>query len=426
MWTCFAQEIGLVRNTPAAGIFSAAAGLGPRLILGGRTGAILGAVASSAVPTTETPAILALQPAPQGVAVAIDAAWGPANLEPHLDLLAARLRVPAVRLRHNESDRLAGVMWLVIVTTDPLADTVGGGIPPIAPEDLTRILLGRNEDGTAAILPLKDRNGIVFGAESGGGKTYTINAMLAGWAQHPAVQLVVIDGKAGADYVWLEPRAQVYLPTTDRLAALEALTPYRDELNRRTAKYRAALNDWRAEGACGQAPPTSFWHTPPTADTPLLVLVIDEAQVFLTGAKTKEDKAAEAELTALIADLYNRGRSAGLITVTATQKPTTDSLPSVIRDKAAMRLVGRLSTAEAVRAALGRMPEPGEPDPQKLPQRPGMVILAPETGPLQIARSWYADPADLVRLGMATAPLRRPLPEPNPGVDPYPHLPASR
>ncbi|MCH5644248.1 FtsK/SpoIIIE domain-containing protein [Gordonia sp. ABSL49_1] len=364
------------------------------------------ACAAAAVPSTATPPLKRVWASALGPTVAIDGGWIAAeHLRQRIAVLEEELGTP-VRV-----DSVGTELHLTLVVEDPLTATVGGTIPPCAPDDLTSILLGKTERGAWAFLPLKDRNGIVYGAEAGGGKTFTINVLLAGWAQHPAVQIAVIDGKGGADFLWLDSRAQTVLPTVDRQAALEVLTPYRDELNRRTLEFRRGFDNWRKAGALGAGPPTSFWHDPPDNDRPLLVVVVDEAQVFLSGAKSKEDKAAESEMTNVLADLYNRGRSSGLFTVVATQKPTTDSLPSIIRDKAAMRLVGRLSTAEAVRAALGRMPVDGEPDPQRLAQRPGMVIMAPEAGPLVTARSWMVSPADLARLGLATAHLRRSLPE---------------
>ncbi|WP_341258617.1 hypothetical protein [Gordonia malaquae] len=414
----FFHDIGLCRPNEAAGFAASTAALAARLLFAkGGAARSMGASAAtvgvaSLIPDCGHPKVVAVRPAGEGgTAYAIPAEWGLDRLMANVEPLAARLRAQRVSIRHNEKDRSAGLAWIVVQVTDPLDRVIGGRVPPPAPPDLTSILLGMTEEGRPALIPLKDRNGIAYAAESGGGKTFTINACIAGWAQHESVQLAIIDGKAGADYVAWEPRAQVVLPTTDRTAVVEALRPYREELNRRTELYRRKLEAWRDAGAVkGQEPATSFWHEMPTPDLPLIVIVVDEIQVFTSGAKSREEKAIQEELVKLLGDLMNRGRSTGIVTIVATQKSTADAIPTEVRDKASLRLVGRLSTSDAVVAGLGRAVDDGEPDPRKLPQRPGMVIMAPEGGGLLRARSWLVDPGDLVRLGIAVTDLRRPLP----------------
>lgn len=408
VWPRFCAEQSITRTSENIAGQLVAHGvriLAPRNALGSamRVGSAVGQ--SVAGPSTVVPELLRVWASPLGPTVATAAGWIAAD--------QLRSRLPLLEEELGCSIRVAAVgteLHLTLVVADPLSVMVGGSVPP-APPDVKRILLGKSDSGQWTMLPMTDRNGLMCGAESGGGKTATVNALLAGWAQHACVQIACVDGKAGADYTWLEARAQLLLPTVDRQAAVEALEPYRQELNRRTALLRREFDRWRNAGAEGGAPPTSFWHCPATPDFPLIVIIVDECQVFLSGAKTKEEKAFEAQLTGVLADLLNRGRSAGIFTILATQKPTTDSVPSVLRDKVTTRLVGRLSTAESVRAALGRMPVEGEPDPLTLPQRPGMVIVASESGELVIARSWYVPPDELVRLGIRTAHLRRGLPK---------------
>ncbi|MFF0706584.1 FtsK/SpoIIIE domain-containing protein [Gordonia sputi] len=408
VWPRFCAEQRITRTSENIGGQLLAHGariLAPRNMFGSAMRLASGVGEAAAGPSTNVPELLRVWASPVGPTVAIAAGWIAAD--------QLRSRLPLLEQELGCVMRVSSVgteLHLTLVVADPLSSMVGGEVPP-PPADLERILLGRCENGEWALLPMRDRNGLTFGAEAGSGKTFGINALLAGWVQHDSVQVACVDGKAGPDYMWLEPRAQALLPTVDRQAVVEVLEPYRDELNRRTALLRSEFDRWRSAGAEGDAPPTSFWHVAARPDFPLIVIVVDECQVFLSGSKTKEDKAFETQLTSVLADLLNRGRSAGIFTILATQKSTTDSIPSVLRDKVTTRLVGRVSTAESVRAALGRMPVEGEPDPLRLPQRPGMVIVAPESGELVIARSWYVPPDELVRLGIRTAHLRRGLPE---------------
>ena len=90
-----------------------------------------------------------------------------------------------------------------------------------------------------------------------------------------------------------------------------------------------------------------YW-TIDTKDRPkLLLLVLDEAQAWFSPASSsKQDKAAAAEREALVRDLVQRGRSAGVLVVLATQRMTADTVPSGIRDICGVKMVGRVTRPE--------------------------------------------------------------------------------
>ena len=76
----------------------------------------------------------------------------------------------------------------------------------------------------------------------------------------------------------------------------------------------------------------------------LHVLVVDELMLYLTDP----DKNAVAEFTAVLRRLAALGRAAGISVVMATQKPSTEVIPSSIRDLMSLRarFVARRATCQ--------------------------------------------------------------------------------
>ena len=139
------------------------------------------------------------------------------------------------------------------------------------------------------------------------------------------------------------------------------------------------------------------WQAGPSVDWPLLVLVIDECQTFLDAAAAKGDKDREPKvrrMIALVASLIRKGRSAMMLTIVATQKPTTDSLPSSIRDNCPLSLCFGVKTTDAAAATVG-----------------SSIRDYPSYSPLSLADPVYA--------GCCTVTLRT-------GADPFTRLCAAR
>lgn len=113
----------------------------------------------------------------------------------------------------------------------------------------------------------------------------------------------------------------------------------------------------------------------------MLCIVLDEVQTWTSPVgRDKETKAKAEEFIGLLQGLVKKGRSAGIVVLMLTQKPTTDALPSGIRDSAACRIAFRCTTPEMAKAALGNIPE-GEPTPLDLPfSRKGLSVMAKSDG----------------------------------------------
>lgn len=165
-----------------------------------------------------------------------------------------------------------------------------------------------------------------------------------------------------------------------------------------------------------------FWHTGPTRENPFHLVVIDECQTWMdmTGAD-KDTKALMARIVRAVTDLIKKGRSAGWCVMVMTQKPTSDSLPTAIRDNCSVRVACRLTTAEAAKATLGTIPE-GDPSPTEIPaSRRGGAVVQGEDGHTKQVRFYYMAPEtaqqELARL-KPTEP--KPAPKPKTKIMPVP------
>lgn len=81
----------------------------------------------------------------------------------------------------------------------------------------------------------------------------------------------------------------------------------------------------------------------------LVAVVVDEVPYYVTNSDTKVAKA----FTVRLRDIIQRGRAAGIIVILTAQKPSTDSLPSSIRDLISLRIAFNCSTREASETILG-------------------------------------------------------------------------
>jgi DNA segregation ATPase FtsK/SpoIIIE-like protein len=84
-------------------------------------------------------------------------------------------------------------------------------------------------------------------------------------------------------------------------------------------------------------------------DGPLYVFAIDELRFFTSHSDRKKRQA----FNDLAIDLAARGRAAGIILAAATQKPSTDVVPSSLRDLLAYRWAMRCTTKDASDTILG-------------------------------------------------------------------------
>jgi DNA segregation ATPase FtsK/SpoIIIE-like protein len=217
------------------------------------------------------------------------------------------------------------------------------------------LVLGVDEAGQRVEMVLNGHSGLFVSGAPGSGKSAWLTAAIAGLSMYSDVQIVAIDGKHGHDLDALAPRCIRYLAGPSGADPLTVLMTLRDvqELMRR-----------RLDNALEWFGDSNYWTSGPHLDHPLLVVLIDEAQTYLDlrSALDRAEKDLLGEITSVTMDLVKKGRSAGILVCLATQKGTTDAIPSAIRDQCGLRVCFRVMTSEVAVAALGYLPT-GSPSP---------------------------------------------------------------
>ncbi|MDI3408853.1 ATP-binding protein [Streptomyces cavernicola] len=293
------------------------------------------------------------------------------------------------------------------VRHDPLAEMtthVPTGEPPA---NITRMILGLDEYGVTAFLALKEVSGVVGAGRPGTGKSSVINKAIADFSPSPLVQFAVVDGKAEAvgegDYAEVADRLFRYVG--DDVTAANRF--FREMVELRRARVKAA------RGVFGTQ---DMWHKGPTAEWPIVVLIIDEAHTFFRDYKgsdreTKRLAALTAENARLVEDLVKKGRSAGIITFVITQKATGDAIPTFIRDNCAVGFSFAQRTTEASVAALGdNIREYPDMDPVELqdPMFTGVLVMkAPNSKGFIRVRTPYVSAEHAAQVAAETAHLMR-------------------
>src|SRR5690606_9632088 len=138
-------------------------------------------------------------------------------------------------------------------------------------------------------------------------------------------RLVILDGKANGDMRPFRLVAHGYYEDDDPEGVLEqlnAVKEIREEMRRRARFLRELPPEENPEDKVTSALVDRYPHLAP------IILLIDECQVYTEH----EDKRIREEFIAAAADIVRRGRSAGIVPIFCTQKPSADVLPTAIVD----------------------------------------------------------------------------------------------
>jgi hypothetical protein len=171
---------------------------------------------------------------------------------------------------------------------------------------------------------------VLYGGEPGAGKSGALSVLLAGAALDPDVRIWGVDAKRLELGLW-RPVLDEFVGN-DIDAATEAM-----------ANLQAIMDD-----RYGVLETTGRRKVTP-ADGPLYLLAIDELRFFTAHGDRKKRQA----FNDLAIDLAARGRAAGVILAAATQKPSTDVVPSSLRDLLGYRWAMRCTTKDASDTILG-------------------------------------------------------------------------
>lgn len=216
---------------------------------------------------------------------------------------------------------------------DPLVSILE--YPWSEPVDYTSIPLARREDGRPLPVGLYESN-LLLGGIPGGGKSGGATAFLAGVSRLPNCALVGLDPKRVELSGW-KPRFSMIAKKEEH--AGQVLASLVLEMDRRY--------EWLDENGLKKLPLDRL------DEKPLIVLMIDELADLVSVGVTKDEKAAELERSTAIRRLIAKGRAAGIIVVTATQKPQSDVIPTALRDLIQQRVAFATTTREMTDTILG-------------------------------------------------------------------------
>lgn len=284
------------------------------------------------------------------------------------------------------TQNLPGQVIITIFTHDPLARALTQR-PRAADAELARLPIGITQTAQTATLTLKNQSGLLLAGMPGAGKSEAINTILARLLlSRPRVQYAIIDAKNSTSTLWAQPGA---LFTITDISDLTIVANHLEDLLERMHTRAQHLQELNV---------ANLWTHGITEKFPLIVLIIDEAQMFFdTKSLPREQRATAERITASIRTLILHGRAYGFYTILATQKPTADAVPTAIRDNLTTRIAFHVATDDAAIAVLGDAARTANYSPVRdiRPGQPGIAIMQDETGEFQRIRIPLTDPRHL-------------------------------
>jgi len=177
---------------------------------------------------------------------------------------------------------------------------------------------------------------ILVGGSPGGGKSGGLTCLLTGISQLENVAIVGLDPKRVEQSQW-SPRFTRVSKTNEYTSQL--LQALLTEMNDR---YQ-----WLDSRGLKKLEPEDF------ESRPMIVLVIDELADIVAMGTTREEKEGDAQRASMIQRLISLGRAAAIVTISATQKPAGETVPTKLRDLIQQRVSYGTSTVEQTETILG-------------------------------------------------------------------------
>ena len=297
--------------------------------------------------------------------------------------VAVVLDVREVRVTRDRQH--AALAEVAVIRRDPLS----GGEPLSWPWRAAAacslwqpVPVGVDEHGGWVTLSLVERN-LLLGGEPGAGKSAVLALLLAVAALDPTAVIYLFDGKLVELACWAGcAKRTVGLDVAEAVSVLREL---HQELDRRLLVLLANRRRKLAPGL----------------GLPLLVVAVDELAFYVAGP----DRKLSTEFAGLLRDLVARGRAAGIVVLAATQKPSSDVIPTSLRDLFGFRWALRCLTPQASDTVLGAgWAGLGCSAASIDAADRGVGLLLAEGGrPVRLRACWLDDPALLELAGRAEA-----------------------
>lgn len=311
-----------------------------------------------------TPRITGVRPVPLGVAVTVQAVAGQSteDIKKRIPNLTSALGVPLIFRSIG-----ARTVECTAKLREPLANVINTPAFPGLDVDRMALQYGVREDGEPAVWEYANKGGGIAGGEPGAGKTGFATLAVGPLLLSEFAEVHILDGKGGMDWNWAKPAADFYSAEVRDLTAsvehIEGLV--------------SAMRDRAANIPEGQD--SNFWNRPRSTDQPFVLLIVDECQVFFNAKGLDKDaKILVDRFTVACETLVRLGRSCGYFAFFMTQKPTSDSIPTSIRDNVGPRLCFRVNTPQAEVAVLGEVASALD-DPARATQipdtQPGRAVI---------------------------------------------------
>ncbi|MER7806149.1 hypothetical protein [Streptomyces sp900116325] len=310
------------------------------------------------------------------------------------DSVAGALGVAVQQLNQARGDREGRIRLRVSLNLPFTGAPAIGPLLSVERVDLWQpIPMGINLRGQEVSTSWVERSGL-FGGEPGAGKSAAANDLLLAAALDPTVSLYLCDGKAGADITPFEPIATMHDTDGDPERLLEILQHiWGAEIPQRRALAKEHGSRKLTAAMAAKDPRVN-----------LAVLLVDEWSSYGAAA----DRKVREELERLLRLIVQQGRALGIITLAATQKPDSDSVPTGIRDILSIRWAMRCLTPQASDTILGQGYAAAGHSAQDIlkSQRGVGIYMDGEGAEPELTRGYYYDDDEVALLLDRAAVLR--------------------
>ena len=253
------------------------------------------------------------------------------RIETYLTAVKALVAVPGSYWRTTD-DIPSGTMLFERIA-DPLAEVQPYPWGTTTSYDSVPFAMGA--DGKMISLGLLESN-LLVGGSPGGGKSGGLTCLLTGISELDNVAIIGLDPKRVEQSQWSPRFTRVSKTNKYTSQLLEALITEMDD------RYQ-----WLDSRGLKKIEPQEFERHP------MIVLVIDELADIVAMGTTKDEREGDVQRASMIQRLVALGRAAAIVTISATQKPAGETVPTKLRDLIQQRVAYSTTTVDQTNTILG-------------------------------------------------------------------------